>query len=529
VTKSESFRPRTHQLLLVGTALSMSPALLAGASSASPAIPQAYVTSAATTASPGPHGGIVYTCLGSGAHEVYGMIGAEYRALGGPGSFLGCPTSDEHAVPGGRQSDFAGGIVDWSSATAAHEVHGAILSKYQALGGPGSFLGLPISDEHAVPGGRQSDFAGGIVDWSSATAAHEVHGAILSKYQALGGPGSTLGFPLSDEQNAPEGPPNRQSEFQYASIHWTAASGATTVTPTATPAPTPPPALGFGVGTGRPFASTSAWNSPVVASPVLDGNSGAIITSLTPKNAAYADLYEFGSPIFNSDARTPQQAVNCTMPWGTCDLQKQPIRIPSNATPSTGSDAGMIVIDWVTRLSCDFWQAQKTSSGWQASWGTCASIDGSGSGPSGGGTGAGVNGLAGAVRTYEIAQGKIDHALNFATNNSCQNGYRFPATKTDGSSSRGDCLPEGSRVQLDPSVDVDALPGITPGERAVAHALQTYGAYNRDNGGAPIAFGFEKPTTGIDPYPAAGFAWDYYDMPHIPWNKLRVLRQWDGR
>jgi len=290
-----------------------------------------------------------------------------------------------------------------------------------------------------------------------------------------------------------------------------------------------PPTSGFGIGTGRPFADDSAWNVPVDGSPVLDRNSDAIIASLTPRNAAYADLYEFGAPIFNADAGSPSYQVQCTMPWGTCDLQKQPIRIPAEAMPNNGSDGGMIVIDWTTRLSCDFWQAQKTAQGWRASWGTCASLDGDGSGPSGGATGAGVNGLAGTVRTYEIAQRRIDHALNFATNNSCQQVYRFPATKTDGASSRGDCLPEGARVQLDPSVDVDALPGITPGERTVAHALQTYGAYNRDNAGAPIAFGFEKPTTGVDPYPAAGFAWDYYDMPHIPWNKLRVLHQWDGQ
>ncbi len=285
----------------------------------------------------------------------------------------------------------------------------------------------------------------------------------------------------------------------------------------------------LGVKSGRPFAASSPWNLPIGVSPVLDGNSGAIIKSLTPTNAAYANLYEFGAPIFNAGVDTPSYAVDCTKPWGTCDLEKQRVRIPMNAVPNTGSDGTMIVIDQVARLSCDFWQAQRVNSGWRTSWGTCASIDGTGSSPSGGATGAGVDGLAGDVRTYEIAQGRIDHALNFATNNSCRDVFRVPATKTDGVSLRSDCLPEGARVQLDPAVDVDALPGITPGEKAVGHALQTYGAYNRDNAGAPIAFGFEKPTTGVDPYPAAGFAWDYYGMPHIPWNKLRVLRQWDGR
>ncbi len=42
---------------------------------------------------------------------------------------------------------------------------------------------------------------------------------------------------------------------------------------------------------------------------------------------------------------------------------------------------------------------------------------------------------------------------------------------------------------------------------------------------------FENPVgdPAGDPYPGAGLAWDYYHMSHIPWNKLQVLRQWDGR
>ena len=80
----------------------------------------------------------------------------------------------------------------------------------------------------------------------------------------------------------------------------------------------------------------------------------------------------------------------------------------------------------------------------------------------------------------------------------------------------------------DPSIDVDSIPGITPGEKIVAHALQTYGAYCRDTAGAKLAFSFEDPAGKPNPYPELGFPWDYYDMPHIPWNHLRVLSSWSG-
>jgi hypothetical protein len=287
----------------------------------------------------------------------------------------------------------------------------------------------------------------------------------------------------------------------------------------------------FGPGAGRPFTPGSAFNLTLPASPVVDSGSAAMVSAILGKNRAYANLYDYGEPVFDADATTPTFAVNCTMAWGTCDLERRPIRIPTVARPTDGTDGRMIIIDWPARLACDFWQARKTSTGgWETSWGTCASIDGDGIGVSGSGaTGAGINALTGVVRTYEIRQGRIDHALSFGTNNSCQRVFRAPATKTDGASARTDCIPEGARIQLDPSINVDALPGITPGEKAVAKALQTYGAYNRDNTGATIAFQFENPIGEADPYPAAGLAWDWYDMPHIPWTKVRVLRSWDGR
>ena len=136
--------------------------------------------------------------------------------------------------------------------------------------------------------------------------------------------------------------------------------------------------------------------------------------------------------------------------------------------------------------------------------------------------------LAGVIRADEIARGRIDHALVFSTANACPT-HRYPASKSDGRSRRSDCVPEGARIQLDPSIDVDSLPGITGGERAVARALQLYGAYAIDSGGAALAVIFEAPTAEPDPYPAAGLDRDYFPMIHIPWERVRLLRQWDGR
>ncbi len=172
------------------------------------------------------HGGTIYWTPATGAHAVHGAILGRYQGLGGPGSFAGFPTSDETAVVGGRASTFTGAAIYWSPGSGAHEVHGAIRDHYQALGGPSSFAGLPTSDETAVAGGRASTFTGATIYWSAGSGAHEVHGAIRSAYLTYGGAGSALGLPTSDEQPTPGG---RQNTYQHGTITWNATTGTTTV------------------------------------------------------------------------------------------------------------------------------------------------------------------------------------------------------------------------------------------------------------------------------------------------------------
>ena len=178
------------------------------------------------------------------------------------------------------------------------------------------------------------------------------------------------------------------------------------------------------------------------------------------------------------------------------------------------------------------WQPpQRPDGSWEKSWGTTTPLDGSGV-PETFRTGSGISHLAGVVRVSEIAAGLIPHALVFSTNNTCPGEFREPATKTDGTSDRPDCIPEGARIQLAPSLDVAALQ-LSPAEAAIARALQKYGAYAVDTGGAPIAFYFEiaEDADRVNPgsvYSANGLRSDYFDLSAIPWQYLRVLAKWDG-
>ena len=275
------------------------------------------------------------------------------------------------------------------------------------------------------------------------------------------------------------------------------------------------------------FGEAGPWNAPLPATPVLDHDSEEIVEYLsTARHPAVTNLYEFGVPIWDADASTPRYDVKCLEPWGTCGLEEQPVPLPDEAFATDVTDDGaMVVIDSSTRTSYEFYDGQKLDGTWQAGWGDAVDIDGDGTG---GATGAGISRLAGVIRASEIAARVIDHALVFSTNNACAKVYRYPATKTDGTSTRSDCIPEGARIQLDPDIDLDKITDFTPAEKAVARALQTYGAYAIDNGGANMAFIFEVPSGEEDPYQNAGLAWDYYGMDRVPWRSLRVLSQWNG-
>lgn len=297
-------------------------------------------------------------------------------------------------------------------------------------------------------------------------------------------------------------------------------AAATTSTSAAAPLPS-----------GRPFAATSPFNVPVTGAPALDPRSAAMVARVARDGLGYANLVEFGIPIYDATSSTPRQTVRCTITdWGPCPFGTAPRPIPTTARPSVGSDGAMVVVDRTAGTIDEYWQAAPATGGWTASWGAVNQVAGSGWG--GGSTGAGASRLAGVVRVAEIQAGVIPHALVVQSDTVCAGTVRAPALKTDGDSTRPDCIPEGARLQLDPAIDVAAIPGITPGEVTVARALQVYGAYLIDRAGAPLAVSFEvaPDASAAGPgavYQQAGFGWDYFGMPNVPWDRLRVLQAWD--
>lgn len=240
-----------------------------------------------------------------------------------------------------------------------------------------------------------------------------------------------------------------------------------------------------------------------------------------------ADIYTYGIPIFDDvNAATPRYHVRCSEPWGTCGLSRQTVPIPPDAAPNRSSDGSMVIVDRQRRLVYEFWRAKHIANRWSASWGTISRAGGPANRDIYGGPGTSGSGLSeatGVVTLSDLTSGRIDHPLVFGSSITCST-FVSPAVGSDGTTPGPNCLPEGTRIRLDPSVDLAARPGITPFELMVGRALQTDGAVLKDTSGAPMSFMFQQPMATLNPYPSLGAPWDYWNMPHLPWNTLRVLR-----
>ncbi|WP_427133829.1 choice-of-anchor D domain-containing protein [Pseudarthrobacter sp. S9] len=180
----------------------------------------------------GSGGGSIYLTPKTGAHEVRGLIRAKWAALGWETGKLGYPVTDETGTADGvgRFNHFSGsggGSIYWTPKTGAHEVRGLIRAKWAALGWETGKLGYPVTDETGTAGGvgRFNDFSGsggGSIYWTPTTGAHEVHGLIRAKWAALGRETGSLGYPITDEFAVPVG---RESDFRGGRLVWSSTTG----------------------------------------------------------------------------------------------------------------------------------------------------------------------------------------------------------------------------------------------------------------------------------------------------------------
>ena len=134
--------------------------------------------------------------------------------------------------------------------------------------------------------------------------------------------------------------------------------------------------------------------------------------------------------------------------------------------------------------------------------------------------------LAGVIWPDEFKNG-IRHALLFANSmpKGCPDSLKtdaeklsskgvpgcpvWPATDSDGENTDIFALPEGARLQLDPTINLDSF-NLKPYEKIIAKAMQEYGMYLTDSGDTGIALYAIDPKSYLsDPYEGIFSSADY--------------------
>jgi hypothetical protein len=278
------------------------------------------------------------------------------------------------------------------------------------------------------------------------------------------------------------------------------------------------------------YAPISFWNTPIAANAAIDPNSAGMISYAIASYANGANLANttgWGMSYVYSTASSKTYNVACTE---YCTSSSISFPIPAGTLANTGSDHHLAVINTTTNTELDMWQASYNSSSdtWSASSIVTTSITGWGAVCAlgqlcNGEVAAGFAMLGGSVRPEEIKAGVIPHALSIMTP-ATKSGYiACPATHTDGQSSNANSIPEGARIQLNPSFNV-AAQNWTAWQKTIAVALQTYGAYISDTGGSLAMYAVNDMNSGNTTWASVGMTNAGESLSFLPWSEFQVIQ-----
>jgi hypothetical protein len=305
----------------------------------------------------------------------------------------------------------------------------------------------------------------------------------------------------------------------------------------------------------RLFAAAGPWNAKLPAATPIDAGAPAIMSAFQAEISReigagvgpWINTTQYSSPLYTAGAAQARVPVIMDGVSAASTLASQMaagVPIPAGATAARGSDANLDVWQPATDTLWDFWGAYKAGDGWHARWGGVMHdvstspgffrdrTDAAGKlleSSSWGSSAIGVPAIAGVITLRDARQGVIDHALALAVPRACATRRVAPAVRSDGTSTAQDCLPEGARLRLDPSFDVNAL--TQPFARMIAKAAQDYGIVVRDQTASVTTFFAEDPTQyGSDLWVGTNgangllgaYPWDLVQKT-FPWGRLQLL------
>ncbi|WP_164909761.1 PA14 domain-containing protein [Mycobacteroides franklinii] len=233
-------------------------------------------------------------------------------------------------------------------------------------------------------------------------------------------------------------------------------------------------ALGPPSTNGNFFAANSFLNQPIPPNPAVDPRSPNWIAALQHHpDVKGIDVNEdiWTSAVYHAPAGTPTRTVAIRNSGKSIDVPYLPHYLPTQ-----DSDAHIAIIDDTNGCEYEFqsFKPESMSAIAQATYRVDTGSGGHVSGPAH--SGGELSYLAGLITPEDVQAGVINHALRFAIPINSPT-YVYPGTRSDGTVPGG--VPEGIRIQLDPSLDLRTLK-LTPFQLMVATALQKYGAFDAD-------------------------------------------------
>jgi hypothetical protein len=309
----------------------------------------------------------------------------------------------------------------------------------------------------------------------------------------------------------------------------------------------------------RPYADSSAFNTPIPTRTRLMHNSGRIVKrmlgfhQIEPLWIGTADTRsDYGRPAYEATAGDPVYRVRCEGRYCPMPIEGDRIRVPAGARPAGGTDGHMAIVQ-PTGWEYDLYEVKTpidTHGGVIiTNGGGRTRVDGAGTRVPGGATASKFGLLGGLIRAQELAAGEIDHALVFVSHCVARRVVAPAAGRARTCASIGDqrrhAPPTGARFQLAlTDAEITAL-DLPRWKKAIVHALATYGMYLSDTGGGFLVQESGSTYTSFrQPDALESFAsehvgepdvktWissrdgrrDYQlDLAHgIPWQRLRVL------
>jgi hypothetical protein len=279
-----------------------------------------------------------------------------------------------------------------------------------------------------------------------------------------------------------------------------------------------------------PFAPSSVWNAPLRDDAPVAADSPGLVAELQRQVTAYGSWIntgQYSSPVYTVAAGQPRVWVTLDNNMPALQQSFATVPIPDNAVPAKGTDAHLTVWQPATDSLWEFWKLRRATDGWHARWG--GAMTGVSTSPGYfpaplGATGTSLPLLGGLMRVAELQAGRIDHALALAIPQAKATDFSWPAQRTDGAQTFAGAIPEGTRLRIDPRLDLSTL-GLPPVGLTMARAAQRYGIVIRDQAGAVTFYGEDPAPLGAPSPYAALYAGKYPSniLAKFPWSRLQVV------